>query len=108
MKVNNNFKALFFSSILITLTGALLKIQHLGFSQPLLIVGLLLTLGYMILGIIEVTNSTKIDKSEQILWVVGFILFGFITAIVYLIFGRKNIVEDKHYVTKDLKENKNQ
>lgn len=92
MKVNNNFKAVFSISILIALIGAYFKIMHWGYSKPILIIGILLSLGYIILGIIEVNNSTKIEKSEKIMWTVGFIFFSFITALVYLFSGRKRII----------------
>ena len=92
MKVNNNFKAVFSISILIALIGTYFKIMHWGYSKPILIIGILLSLGYIILGIIEVNNSTKIEKSEKIMWTVGFIFFSFITALVYLFSGRKRII----------------
>lgn len=93
MNTNNTFKVLFFSSVAITLTGALLKIMHLEYAQPLLIIGILLTLGYIVFGITEVINSKNIDKSEKIMWIVGFIFFGFITSIVYLVSGRKRVLK---------------
>lgn len=92
MKTNNNFKTFFLISLVVTLIGAFYKILHWGYAQPILIIGLLFTLLYMTVGIIEVTNSSKIDKSEKIMWTVGFTFFGFITAIVYLLSGRKRIV----------------
>ncbi|WP_333599901.1 hypothetical protein [Flavobacterium sp.] len=92
MKINNNFKAIFALSLVVTLLGALLKIEHLGYSQPFLIIGVLLTLAYIVLGIIEVQNSSKIKSSEKVMWTIGFIALSFFTAIVYLVSGRKRIV----------------
>ncbi|RYD73119.1 MAG: hypothetical protein EOP53_20695 [Sphingobacteriales bacterium] len=57
-----------------------------------MIIGVLATLAYVILGIIEVNNSTKIERHEKIMWTISFIFFSFFTALVYLFLGRKRIV----------------
>jgi L-cystine uptake protein TcyP (sodium:dicarboxylate symporter family) len=93
IKVNNNFKAIFSISVIITLIGAYFKIMHWGYSQPILMVGLLLTLAYIIIGIIEVNNSNKIGKLEKVIWTISFIFLCFITALFYLFFNRKRIVQ---------------
>ena len=92
METNNSLKALFFISFIMIFIGAYFKIMHWGYSEEILIIGLLLSLAYVILGIIEVNNSTKIEKSEKMIWTVGFIFLGSVTALVYLFSGRKRII----------------
>ena len=92
MKVNNNFKAIFSIAFIITLFGAFLKIMHWKYAQPILVIGIALTLAYVFLEISEVNNSKKINKSEKIMWTTGFIFFSFITALIYLLSGRKRII----------------
>jgi predicted permease len=46
----------------------------------LMISGLL----YRVLGIIFVARNSKLQGGEQALWIIGFILFGFVTAIVFM------------------------
>lgn len=51
------------------------------FSFVLLVIS---SLAYQIIGIVTVAKNSAIDSSEKVIWVIGFILFGFITAIVFL------------------------
>jgi uncharacterized membrane protein YfcA len=92
MKQNNNFSVIYLLSIVITFIGVFSKIKYIEHGQLILIIGVLLTLAYMILGIKEVNKSTRIKDSEKIMWTVGFIFFGFVTGLVYLLSGRKRIV----------------
>ena len=64
------------------------------FSPPVIISGIVLaasSLAYRILGIVYVAKSKTVSDGEKALWIVGFILMGFVTAIVFLVMakGRK-------------------
>ncbi|MGB4844330.1 MAG: hypothetical protein WBP16_07685 [Ferruginibacter sp.] len=64
------------------------------FSPAVVISGLILgisSLVYRILGIVYVAKNKTVTDGEKALWIVGFILMGFITAIVFLVMakGRK-------------------
>jgi predicted permease len=50
----------------------------------LIISGLL----YKVLGIIFVARNSKLPGGEQAIWIIGFVLFGFITAIVFMAIGK--------------------
>jgi len=91
MKTKNPFKALFAFSVIITIIGAFFKIQHWPNAQTLLVIGILSTIGYIIRGIYEVQTCAKLPKSEKIMWTVGFIFFGFITGIVYILQGQRRM-----------------
>ena len=49
------------------------------------------SLAYRILGIVHVAKSKTVKDGEKALWIVGFIIFGFVTGIVFLVMakGRK-------------------
>jgi len=49
------------------------------------------SLTYRILGIVHVARNKTVKDGEKALWIVGFILMGFITGIVFLVMakGRK-------------------
>ena len=49
------------------------------------------SLAYRILGIVYVAKSKTVSDGEKALWIVGFIIMGFITGIVFLVMakGRK-------------------
>jgi len=49
------------------------------------------SLTYRILGIVHVARNKTVRDGEKALWIIGFILMGFVTAIVFLVMakGRK-------------------
>ena len=49
------------------------------------------SLAYRILGIVYVAKNKTVGDGEKALWIVGFIIMGFVTAIVFLVMakGRK-------------------
>jgi tellurite resistance protein TehA-like permease len=64
------------------------------FSPQVIISGLILALSsltYRILGIVYVARNKTVRDGEKALWIIGFILMGFVTAIVFLVMakGRK-------------------
>ena len=85
------FKKAFVISLLFTIIGAMMKITHWEYSSIFLIIGILSTLLYVIVGIYEVNNSNRISSSEKVLWTIGFIVFSFFVGLFYLISGRKNV-----------------
>lgn len=64
------------------------------FTPQVIISGMLMafaSLAYRIVGIINVAKNKTVGDGEKALWIVGFILMGFVTAIVFLVMakGRK-------------------
>lgn len=64
------------------------------FSPQVIISAIILgfsSLTYRILGIVHVAKNKTVKDGEKALWIVGFILIGFVTAIVFLVMakGRK-------------------
>lgn len=64
------------------------------FSPPVIISGFVLGLSslvYRVLGIVHVARNKTVTDGEKALWIVGFIIMGFVTAIVFLVMakGRK-------------------
>jgi predicted membrane channel-forming protein YqfA (hemolysin III family) len=82
-------------SFFITIIGALAKIMHWSFSQPLLILGLLSLVVFVVMSIYEIVNSTKIKRSELVMWIVGFLFFAHITGLVYVLSARQRITNLK-------------
>lgn len=52
------------------------------------IVMMLCSLTYRILGIVHVARTKTISDGEKALWIVGFILMGFIAGIVFLVMAK--------------------
>jgi len=74
-----------------------LKIVRTIFSPTVIISGILLfvsSLLYRILGIVHVARSKTVADGEKALWIIGFIIMGFITAIIFLVMAKgKKFVE---------------
>jgi len=87
----NLLKKAFAISLLFTLIGAMMKISHWEYSSFFLVIGILSTILYVVVGIYEVNNSKRISSSEKVLWTIGFIMFSFFVGLFYLISGRKNV-----------------
>lgn len=52
------------------------------------------TLAYKIMGIVIIANNKIIDGGEKALWIVGFIILGFVTSIVFLFLAKsRKLVE---------------
>jgi heme/copper-type cytochrome/quinol oxidase subunit 4 len=66
------------------------------FSPTVIISGMIMglsSLTYRILGIVYVAKNKTVSDGEKALWIVGFIIMGFVTAIVFLVMakGRKYV-----------------
>jgi hypothetical protein len=81
-------------SFILTIVGALFKIMHWPFASILIGVGLLLSLIYIVLCLIEISNSKKTNTAERYMWLVGFIFMAQITGLVYLSFARDRIIKN--------------
>ena len=61
------------------------------FSPAVIISAIILglsSLTYRILGIVHVARNKTVKDGEKALWIVGFIIMGFVTAIVFLVMAR--------------------
>ena len=82
----------FILSLLIVLTGSVLKIMHWPAGTPLLMIGLVFTFIYIVTALFEIFNSRRINSSEKLMWLVGFLFFNLLTGILYIFSARKRIV----------------
>jgi len=61
------------------------------FSPQVIISGAIMTfssLAYRILGIVRVAKNKTVADGEKALWIIGFIIMGFVTGIVFLVMAR--------------------
>lgn len=91
--VNKNLiPVLYIFSVVILFIGALLKILHQPFSIEMMGLAFLSAITYIILSLIEIFKSDRIDTSEKIMWLFGFIFLGTIAGFIYLVSGRKRVL----------------
>ena len=92
MKLGTIVKWSFIISFIVTLIGAYLKITHAENAETLLIIGVIVTMIFIVSAIYEVRTSERIDNTEKTLWTLAFIFFSGITGLIYFLIGRKRIV----------------
>lgn len=68
--------------------------------SPFFIVAILISalcqLAYKIIGIVLISNNKSMGSGEKLLWILGFIFLGFITAIVFMALkNSRNLLEEK-------------
>ena len=92
MKRDVIIKISFFISVVGILIGSVLKIMHSPFAEFLLPISIVFYLVFAVLALYEIYQSPKIDTIEKIMWTVGLLFLGSIVGIIYLVAGRKRIV----------------
>ncbi|OLY90837.1 Phospholipase_D-nuclease N-terminal [Cnuella takakiae] len=84
---------LFLANIVAVVTGAYFKITHQGYGDSILIVSFGLSLAFVVLALTEVFASRRIDTTQKLMWTVGLIFFHTIAALVYLLAGRRHVID---------------
>jgi hypothetical protein len=69
-----------------------LKTNHLHFSIVLLVISVLSTIVFILLALNEILRSTRIKKSEKIMWTICIILLSSLSGFVYIVAARKQII----------------
>lgn len=82
----------YFGGSAITIYGAYLKIMRQSNASTFLQIGLLVSLIFIVLAIVEIFSSKKINPFERGLWLFGFLCFNVITGFLYLTRARRRIV----------------
>ncbi|MCU0404736.1 MAG: PLD nuclease N-terminal domain-containing protein [Chitinophagaceae bacterium] len=91
MMKNQVFLLLFILTIVGSFAGAVLKIMHAPGADILLAAALLGGYVFAVLALWEILPSS-INKSEKLMWMVGFVFLNWITVILYLAVGRNRIM----------------
>ena len=94
MTKSNLFRPIFLLSILIGLVGAFFKILHLPGGHIFIVITVILTAIYVILGLYEIYGSNRIAMHEKVMWTIGFIFLSTVTGLLYLFIGRPRILRD--------------
>ena len=89
MKLGTIVKVSWLVSLILILTGAILKITHSHGSGPWLTIGIITSIVFFISALFEIWTSNRIDKTSKILWTVVLFIFNGLGAIIYILVGRK-------------------
>ena len=92
---NKNLIPIFYVlSFIILLLGAIFKILHQPLAAEIMGLAFISSIVYIVLSFIEIFKSDRIDKTEKVMWLVGFIFLGTVAGFIYLISARKRILRD--------------
>lgn len=75
-------KSLFFSASVLMI-GALFRIMHWPYADLLLGISFVLSLGYILIGLLQVLRSTYWSFIEKFFWTLGFLLLPLIVGLIY-------------------------
>jgi len=82
----------FIGSLIFSITGSILKLNYDSIlSNSFLLIGIILTFLFLILGIIEINKSKKLSNKQKTFWTIGLIVFFNIGSIIYYFIGRKHV-----------------
>ncbi len=80
----------FIGSLIFSFIGSILKLNYnSSFANSFLFIGVILTLLFLILGVIEINKSKKLSNKQKTFWTIGLITFLNIGSIIYYFIGRK-------------------
>lgn len=82
----------YFGGSALIIYGAYLKIMRQSPASTFLQIGLLASLIFVVLAIVEIFSSKKINPFERGLLLFGFLFFNFVIGFFYLTRGRRRIV----------------
>ena len=92
---NKNLIPIFYVlSFIILFLGAIFKILHQPFGSEIMGLALISSIIYIVLSLLEIFKSERIDKTEKIMWLVGFIFLSTVAGFIYLVLARKRILRD--------------
>jgi predicted membrane channel-forming protein YqfA (hemolysin III family) len=77
------YKTSLIISIAVTIIGAMFKIMHWPEARLLLSLGLLLSLIYIVIALIEIYKTESKTLVEKVVWLIGFIVFSWIVGLIY-------------------------
>ena len=83
MDKNKLYKFSLFLSIPVIIIGALFKIQHWPLSSLIMSIGLLISLIYIVIGLIDVYKNDNKMLPEKLMWLIGFLMLPMITGLIY-------------------------
>jgi len=93
--INKNLIPIFYVlSFIILFLGAIFKILHQPLGSEIMGLALISSIIFIVLSLIEIFKSDRIDKTEKIMWLVGFIFLSTVAGFIYLISARKRILRD--------------
>ncbi len=93
MEFGTLVKSSFFVGLILSIIGAYLQIIHSSYADIFLMAGIMFTFLFIGSAVTEVFASKRIAKNEKLMWTIGFVFFSSIAGLVYVLIGRRRIVQ---------------
>ena len=93
MKQNHFLSILFILSVCMGILGAYCKVMHWHAAESILITALGIWIVFILISLMEIISSTRIEKSEKIMWSFGMVMMSGIVGVIYMLVGRKRIAD---------------
>ncbi|MHC1702603.1 MAG: hypothetical protein AB9846_01725 [Tenuifilaceae bacterium] len=77
------YKAGIIVTLVFVLTGAFFKIMHYPNGAIILSLGLISSLVYIILGLVDVFSDKEMNLQVRFMWLIGFIFISWIAGMLY-------------------------
>ncbi|SMD00875.1 hypothetical protein [Pedobacter nyackensis] len=92
MNKDTILKTIFGISFICTVIGIAFKIMHMATFLPILALGVGLSAVYTIMVLMEILPSKRLNTSEKLMWLTGFLFFNAITGLLYFTGGRNRVI----------------
>jgi hypothetical protein len=92
MNKDTILKTIFGISFIFTIIGIAFKIMHIPSFIPFLALGIGFSAVYTLMVLLEILPSKRLNLSEKLMWLTGFLFFNAITGFLYFTGGRKKVV----------------
>ncbi len=77
------YKTSLIVATLLSLLGSYFKITHYAYGNLILVIGMIISLGFIIPGLADVFGNNRLKSHEKLMWIVGFIFLTWIAGFLY-------------------------
>lgn len=84
---------IYWINLIIVILAAFLRIRHQENAIFFLIIGLILSVLFVVLALMEVYSSKNISSNEKFMWTIGLIFMSTFVGLIYLVKGRSRVLK---------------
>ncbi len=93
MHSTQHLHRIYWINFIIVILAAFLKIRHQENANFFLIIGLILSVLFVVLALMEVYSSKNISSNEKFMWTIGLILMSTLVGLIYIVKGRNRVLK---------------
>jgi uncharacterized membrane protein YfhO len=93
MHSTQHLHRIYWINFITVILAAFLKIRHQENATFFLIIGLILSVLFVVLALMEVYSSKNISSNEKFMWTIGLILMSTLVGLIYIVKGRNRVLK---------------